>query len=420
MRYTARKTFWTCGVFAVVFILAFLAACAKDGSTIFTPGNNSIQQEEIGETGLIHSEDDYLNDAVYWVAAPIQTQIPANWDLRDKSPVAIPPPRNQNCGDCWAWATHHGMEIWYAVNKGKLFDFSVQSVLSCSKAGSCGGGYMSAVTFLQKSGLPLEADFPYVGRDAKCKYSADELAKGFGNQIIEAPYVGESFEKSRYWKLSGQVFQSRDKIQQIQQAQILLNSPAILTVAAYGSSSDAVVTQCKSLNSGGNHMVTNIGWDNEGGSVNAHNYNSWGTAHGKSGISRLKWDCDGKLNRGYGLSTRVIRGDIKPPCDPPQNPNLQKEHVIFLGNKVELGKPMSNVKCVWSPIQGLKDPNSCVTDAAPEKSTEYHLEVSNDCGKVTAMTFVKVYAPVLTGKETHFMPTETILTPFGEVATHGE
>jgi len=403
-------------IISMVITLGIVSSCSDQKVDPSNPNNPVAPGEFIGETGLIHDDSEFYEQPVYWVSAPVNAPIPANWDIRDKMKVEMPAPKNQNCGDCWAWATHHGLELWTALNKGKVFDYSVQSVLSCSRAGSCGGGYMSAVTFLQKSGLPLESDFPYVGRDAKCKYSADELAKGFGNQIHEAPYVGESFEKSRYWKLSGQFFESRDKISQIQQAMIAMNSPSVVTVSAYSSSSDNVVSNCSALNSGGNHMVTIIGWDDQNGGPNAHVYNSWGTNHGKNGTSRLKWNCDGRLNRGLGVSARVIRGDVKPPCDPPGAPGLKPESVMFLGSKVEIGKPMPGMKCVWSPVTNLKDPNSCVTEASPEKSTEYHLEVSNECGKVTAMTYLKVYGPVLSGSgHVKYEPSMTILTPFGEV-----
>ena len=379
---------------------------------------------EIGETGLIHDDSVFYEQPVYWVQAPTNTQVPATWDLRDKALAQFPAPRQQQCGDCWAWSTHHALEIWYAVNKGKVNDFAVQYLLSCSGNGSCGGGYMSVVTWLSKSGLPMETDFPYKGTDAKCKYTKDEIAKGFGNAIIEAPYVGESLEKSRFWKLTGQPLPEnmvRDKISQIQAAMVTLNSPAVVTVSAYGSSSDAVVSGCSALNSGGNHMVDVIGWDNENGGPNAHVYNSWGPSHGKNGISRLKWDCNGKLNRGLGVSARVLRGDFKPPCDPPGNPNLKPEQILFLGNKVEIGKAIPGVKCTWSPTAGLKDPNSCVTDATPEKSTEYHLEVSNECGKVTAMTYLRVFSPVMTGGgAVKNVESRMILTPFGEIERQGD
>lgn len=401
-------------LFTIAFSLLALR-CSKEHTPGENPSSPQIHSGEIGETGLIHDDSIFYEQPVYWVAAPVNAPIPSNFDLRDKAKV-FPTPGNQgNCGSCWAYSTHQAHEIWYAINKGQLFDYSAQFLLSCSGNGSCGGGYMSVVSWLAKSGLPLETDFPYVARDIKCKFSKDEIAKGFGNAVIEAPYVGESFEKSRYWKLTGQFFESRDKISQIQQAMMQLNSPAVVTVSAYGSSSDSVVKGCSALNSGGNHMVDIIGWDDEDGGPNAHVYNSWGTGHGKGGISRLRWNCDGRLNRGLGVSARVLRGDAKPPCDPPGNPNLKPEQIIFLGSKTEIGRDIANVKCVWSPTIGLKDPNSCKTDAMPEKSTEYHLEVSNECGKVTAMTYIRVFAPLISGTgEPKYLESENIITPFGE------
>lgn len=405
-------------IFGVFFVLLLLIVvrCSDIVSQLQNPpGPDPITL--LGETGLIHDDSVFYEQPVYWVQAPISAPIPAKWDLREKATVFPTPGDQGNCGSCWAYSTHQAHEIWHAVNKGTLFDFSPQFLLSCSGEGSCGGGYMSVVSWLAKSGLPPESDFPYKAADIKCKYSKSEIDKGFGNQVIEAPWVGESFEKSRYWKASGKVFQAPDKIKQIQAAMLELNSPAVVTVSAYGSNSDAVVSSCSALNSGGNHMVDVIGWDDENGSVNAHVYNSWGSSHGKGGVSRLKWDCNGKLNRGLGVSARVLRGDTKPPCDPPGNPNLKPEQIIFLGSKTEIGTTLSNVKCAWSPVTGLKDPTACKTDAMPEKSTEYHLEVSNECGKVSAMTFIRVFAPVaMGGGAVKQEESKTILTPFGEVA----
>jgi len=407
-------------IFTMVFSVLALRCSKENDKPAPTDLSPTTNPSQVGETGLIHDDSVFYETSPsghspYWVAAPINAPVPENFDLRGKGTPFPSPGDQSNCGSCWAYSTGQAMDIWWAINKKELLDHSKQYLLSCSGNGSCAGGYMSVVTWLVKSGLPLEASFPYVAKDIKCKFSKEEIAKGFGNQLLEAPYIGESFEKSRYWKLSGGTFEPRDKMSQIQQAMIQLNSPAVVTVAAYGANSDQVISGCSALNSGGNHMVNVIGWDNEGGGPNAHVYNSWGKGHGKDGISRIKWNCDGKLNRGLGVSARVLRGESKPPCDPPANPDLKPEQIIFMGSKAEIGKDIPNVKCVWSPTYGLKDPNSCKTDAMPEKSTEYHLEVSNECGKVTAMTFVRVFAPVLVGGgDVKYQETGSIVTPFGE------
>jgi len=400
-------------VFSFLFLVFLLTHCQENG--VVTPETGPVL-EAIGETGLIHDDSVFYESPNYWVSVKPGLP-PQSFDLRDKA-LAFPTPGDQgNCGSCWAYSTHQALEIWRGVNKGEKNDLSAQFLLSCSGNGSCGGGTMSVVSWLAKSGLPPEASFPYVARDVKCKFSASEISQGFGNQVIEAPWVGESIQKSRYWKLSGKLYVANDKIKQIQEAMVQLNSPAVVTVSAYGASGNDVVTACKSLNSGGNHMVDIIGWDNENGGVNAHVYNSWGSGHGLNGISRIKWDCNGSLNRGLGVSARVLRGDLKPPCDPPQDPKLKPEQIIFLGSKVEVGKPTAGVKCNWAPATGLKDPNACLTEASPEKSTEYHLTITNDCGSVSAMTFVRVFAPVLTGGgKTEHKEGATIVTPLGEVS----
>lgn len=412
MRYFA---FYFLTVFALVLLAVTACNDANDGASVFQPTTDFV-----GQTGLVHDPAVFEQSGEYWVSPNPLSAPPAKWDLRDKAKVFPNPGDQGNCGSCWAYSTHQGLEIWRAVNLGILEDLSAQTVLSCSDVDAqnwgCGGGTMGAVAFL-KRGLPLDSDFTYKAQKVSCKYSSAQLNSGWPNKIIETPWVGESLSHSRYWKKTGKEYQAGDKIAQIQQAMWELNSPAIVTVDAYGSSSDAVVSSCAAINSQGNHMVNVIGWDDEGGNINGHVYNSWGAGHGKNGISRIKWSCGaGKLNHGLGVEARVIRGDSKPPCDPPGNPNLKAEMVIFAGTKVELGRDIPNVKCTWSPTVGLKNPNSCLTDAQPEKSTEYHLEVANECGKVTAMTYVRVFAPVVAGGgDVKTVESRTILTPFGEV-----
>lgn len=404
-------------LFALTIFL--LAACDNQPAAPKVTPTDLSKPEAIGSLGLIHDESLFQQPGEYWVSTK-KVAVPAKWDLRDKAKVFPVPGDQGDCGSCWAYSSAQGLIIYIAANKGILIDLSKQTVLSCSDIDAqnwgCGGGTMGAVAFL-KRGLPPESEFPYRASKVSCKYDKAQLNAGFGNGVIETPWVGESLSHSRYWKASGKTYMAGDKIAQIQQAMVELNSPAIVTVAAYGANSDAVVTKCGSINSGGNHMVNVIGWDDEGGGPNAHTFNSWGPGHGKAGISRIKWSCGAdKLNQGLGVEARVLRGEMKPPCDPPENPNLKGEQILFAGNKVEIGRAIANVKCVWSPVEGLKDPNSCVTDASPSKSTEYHLQVSNECGSVSAMQYLRVFAPVFTGSEETFKESSKINTPFGEIS----
>jgi len=358
------------------------------------------------KTGLLHDPEFAFKGASFYEPDDMKEEdIPDSFDLRDLMKNGVPDIRQQNCGDCWAWATHHGLEIVRAVHDQKNFDHSVQTVLSCSKHGSCNGGYMSAPDFLLNRGLPYEPDFSYQGKDARCKFSSDELAKGWEGKVISAPYIGKSS-----WHSRGAPEREGTKVKAMMEAMLKLKSPLVVTVAAY-SSSGGVVDSCSAINSGGNHMVAIVGWEMWKGKRVAHVWNSWGKSHGENGVSKIVWECgDGRLNRGLGVDARVYeyKGVNPPdPCELPENVIEKPKHMMFLGSSVKLGRaPKKAQTCKWIPADGIDNPNSCETYASPNRSTEYHLEASNACGKVSGISQVDVYGPM--GKLD-----DSVLTPFG-------
>lgn len=345
------------------------------------------------KTGFIHEEGWAYKDNVEWIS-PKREALPDAFDLRDVAKNGLNVPKQQQCGDCWAWATHHGLEIARAVHDSVLVDYSAQSVLSCSGAGSCGGGSMDAVSFLMH-GLPLESEYPYLGGvTGRCKYTDNEITAGWPPKPIGTPYIGNSMSYSRGLMAADGTFASRPGVQEMMAAIYQWKSPLVVTVSAYSVSGNGVVSNCSAVNSGGNHMVTIIGWDHEGGTLNAHVYNSWGSGHGLNGVSRIKWECGaGNLNRGLGVEARVVQ--YKPACIPPVVDLGAAKHVMFSGegNFVKLGSVRPDQKCEWTPSLGLSDPHSCMTYASPDKSTEYHLTATNDCASASAMTLVEVWGP---------------------------
>lgn len=341
------------------------------------------------KTGLLHDENWAYRDGVVWVQ-PRPVEVPENFDLRDYMLGGKPEIKKQRCGDCWAWSTHHGLEIARAVHDGKVYDHSIQTVLSCSKKGSCSGGYMSAVGFLL-NGLPLEEDFPYKGTNASCKYSSDQIQTGWEPKVIAAPYIGNSRDYARSKKKKDGTYERVTSIKEMAQAMVEWKAPLVVTVDAYSISGPGVYDKCSSINSGGDHMVAVVGWDLWQGKIVAHVWNSWGPAHGQDGVSRILWDCgNGKLNRGLGVSARVVQ--YKAACQTPY-PAQRAMHLINQTDSegVEIGMTLEKgVTCSWWPQVGLEDPNSCSTRANPSVSTEYHLTASNECGTASSMTYVKV------------------------------
>ncbi|OGR44530.1 MAG: hypothetical protein A2X35_00255 [Elusimicrobia bacterium GWA2_61_42] len=101
--------------------------------------------------------------------------LPAALDWRSANGNFVTAPRNQKkCGSCWAFAMTGGLESYILRQQntpGADLDLSEQVMLSCSGAGSCNGGRLTAA-FLKKTGLPPEAAYPYTALDGSCASAA--------------------------------------------------------------------------------------------------------------------------------------------------------------------------------------------------------------------------------------------------------
>jgi C1A family cysteine protease len=89
----------------------------------------------------------------------------------------VTPVRNQGgCASCWAFATTAALESFFLRQEnlpGQNEDFAEQVLVSCSGAGSCGGGYIDqASNFIRDTGLPPEMDYYYTGTNGSCATAA--------------------------------------------------------------------------------------------------------------------------------------------------------------------------------------------------------------------------------------------------------
>lgn len=78
-----------------------------------------------------------------------------------------------NCGSCWAFATAGALESHTLIKAGCPvgdIDLAEQILVSCSRAGSCGGGYIDrASNFIRDTGLPQESCFLYTATNNRCR-----------------------------------------------------------------------------------------------------------------------------------------------------------------------------------------------------------------------------------------------------------
>lgn len=141
--------------------------CWEAGETSMSLLSEEEQARRLGARllPLARSETTREDDLV--VAA-----LPAVLDWRDRDGNWVTGIRDQeNCGSCWAFATVGVLESLLKITKhmpGEV-DLSEQTVLSCSGAGDCEGGYMGqASEFLRTTGTPREDCFPYSASDEAC------------------------------------------------------------------------------------------------------------------------------------------------------------------------------------------------------------------------------------------------------------
>lgn len=119
----------------------------------------------------VKSGENQITDASALEAAPT-----GFFDWRSKNGMNyVTPVKDQgNCGSCWAFGTAGAAESCMLISNNLTWDqwkldLSEQTLVSCSRAGSCGGGYISkASNYIRDYGLPEESCFSYTASNNNC------------------------------------------------------------------------------------------------------------------------------------------------------------------------------------------------------------------------------------------------------------
>ena len=232
---------------------------------------------------------------------------PATLDWRSNNGNFVTPVRNQGgCGSCWAFGTTAALESNTLINKnqpGSNLDLSEQTVVSCSNAGSCAGGYHgTASNFIKNTGVPVESCYPYTATNGVCS-SACANWQTSTYKIGNWSYITTSSTSSAV---------------AIMKQAIATNGPIVSEFGVYSDfySYGNGIYSYTSGNFLGYHIVEVVSYDDPGQYFIAKN--SWGTGWGEGGYFRIAYlEVGGKSQFGmYSISytgTSAPTGDTTPP-----------------------------------------------------------------------------------------------------------
>jgi len=180
---------WTAVIFGLFLSMAIFAEepNAFGGVYIHPDMQRAIQQnEERVRKGLL-PEDDFIevNGKKYFTGFHPTSQfylgassldfkagpaldLPKSFDMRKMS---YSPVRGQIRGSCWAEGNASAFELTWNLILGTKTVFAVNDVIDCSGYGTAASGGQLSMEYDVNSGLALESDYKYTGKDGRCKTS---------------------------------------------------------------------------------------------------------------------------------------------------------------------------------------------------------------------------------------------------------
>ena len=267
--------------------IASLQARAKVEGWTFTVGENPATTRSLRQLcGLVVPEDWWANER-FDPCTP-RRDLPVSFDWRDLNGCTSVKDQG-NCGSCWAFATVGALECAVKIKDSLETDLSEQWLVSCNRNGwGCDGGYVAHEYHMWKTdpcdgtGAVLETEFPYVAAEAPCS----------------CPYPHEYLIESWAYIGTGTGMPSVEAVKQA----ILDYGPVSVGVyadSAFQAYTGGVFNACQN-NSGINHAVVLVGWDDSQGTAGVWFLrNSWGPAWGEGGYMRIEYGCS---QVGYGAS----------------------------------------------------------------------------------------------------------------------
>ena len=125
----------------------------------------------------------------------------ASWDWRRSG--AVSPVKDQQCGNCWAYASAASLESSNLIRNTWLIDVSEQYIVNCAvdsggnDAGTCGGGWHAGVfDYMISHGVADEASLPDSGGDAACDAHISAPYRAIAWDYVTTPTPATGFGDS--------------------------------------------------------------------------------------------------------------------------------------------------------------------------------------------------------------------------------
>jgi cathepsin L len=231
--------------------------------------------------------------------------------------------RNQQCGNCWAYASMGALEASYLIRNSWTIDGSEQHIVSCAvdkqgnDAGTCTGGWHEGVfDYMISNGVATEASAPDTGTDGICNANLPAPYRAVAWGYVQTPPIATGFEDSAPPTV--------DALKQALCEHGPLAAGVLVTsqFQAYANGvfnenlKPAALTPVDSSTGKKyhniNHDVLLIGWNDTKGAWLIKN--SWGTGWGETGgfgsDGGYMWIAYGHNNIGHGAAWVMARNNL--------------------------------------------------------------------------------------------------------------
>jgi cathepsin L len=240
------------------------------------------------------------------------------WDWRTQGKVT--PPKQQGCGDCWAFATTAQIESAFLIAGWSQSDLAEQEILDCSGAGDCSGGRRwDALPWATTTTIENEPVYAYQGGVKGVCHPG--LAGS--HRLLSAGWIDSSGNVPSTATLKSAL---------CQYGPISVGIYATAAMQSYGPGGQVFNEQ--NNGNGTNHAIVIIGWNDAKQAWLIKN--SWGTSWGDGGFG---WIHYGSNNIGR-YPVFAVAPHPKYLVSPALLQELQKFHLATgLNLKMRLTKP---------------------------------------------------------------------------------